>query len=46
MIIQAKVKSLFENLNAIEPELKVLSFAASAGWFERFKRHHGFCFSK
>jgi hypothetical protein len=42
MIIQAKAKSLFDNLNAIEPDLKEPSFAGSAGWFERFKGHHGF----
>jgi hypothetical protein len=42
MIIQAKVKSLFENRNAIEPGLKVQSFAASAGWFKHFKGQHGF----
>jgi hypothetical protein len=35
MIIQAKVVSLFDNLNAIEPDPKVPSFAGSAGWFER-----------
>jgi hypothetical protein len=42
IIIQAKAKTLFENLNAVEPDAKVQSFAASAGWFERFKRRHGF----
>jgi hypothetical protein len=42
IIIQAKVKTLFENLNVVEPDPKVQSFAASAGWFERFKRRHGF----
>jgi hypothetical protein len=31
MIIQAKAKSLFHNLNATEPDKKVQSFAASAG---------------
>jgi hypothetical protein len=41
MIIQAKAKSLFENLNDIEPDLKVQSFAISAGWFEHFKGFHG-----
>jgi hypothetical protein len=33
IIIQAKAKTLFENLNAVEPDPKVQSFAASAGWF-------------
>jgi hypothetical protein len=33
---------LFQNLNAVEPDPKVQSFAANAGWFERFKRQHGF----
>jgi hypothetical protein len=42
MIIQAKVKSLFENLNAIKPDLKMQSSVASAGWFEHFKGRHGF----
>jgi hypothetical protein len=41
MIIQAKAKSLFENLNDIEPDLKVQSFAISAGWIEHFKGFHG-----
>jgi hypothetical protein len=36
IIIQAKAKTLFENLNAVEPDPKVQSFAASARWFERF----------
>jgi hypothetical protein len=31
MITQAKVKGLFENLNAVEPDMKVQSFGASAG---------------
>jgi hypothetical protein len=42
MIIQAKAKSLFDNLNAIEPDPKVPSFAGSAEWFELFKGHYGF----
>jgi hypothetical protein len=42
MIIQAKAKSLFDSLNAIEPDPKVPSFAGSAGWFEHFKGCHGF----
>jgi hypothetical protein len=42
VIIQTKVKSLFENLNAIEPDLKGHLFAASSGWFECSKEHHGF----
>jgi hypothetical protein len=42
IIIQAKAKTLFENQNAVEPDPKVQTFAASAGWFERFKRRHGF----
>jgi hypothetical protein len=42
MIIQAKAKSLFDNLNAIEFDPKVPSFDGSAGWFERFKGCHGF----
>jgi hypothetical protein len=42
VIIQAKAKRLFHNLNAIEPGQKVQSFAASAGWFESFKGRHGF----
>jgi hypothetical protein len=29
-------------LNAVEPDLKVQSFAASAGWFEDVKVYHGF----
>jgi hypothetical protein len=33
VIIQAKVKLLFDNLNGIEPNPKVRSFAGSAGWF-------------
>jgi hypothetical protein len=33
---------LFDNLNAIEPDPKVPSFAGSAGWSERFKGCHGF----
>jgi hypothetical protein len=41
MIIQAEVKSLFENLNAIGPDLKLQSFPASAGWFEHFEGCHG-----
>jgi hypothetical protein len=40
MITQAKAKDLFENLNAIERELRVQSFTASAGWFEQFKGRH------
>jgi transposase-like protein len=39
MIIQAKAKTLFDNLNAIEPDPKVPSCAGSGGWFEG---HHGF----
>jgi hypothetical protein len=42
IIIQAKAKTLFENLNAVGPDPKVQSFAANARWFERFKRRHGF----
>jgi hypothetical protein len=42
MIIQAKAKSLFDNLNAIGPDPKVLSFAGSAGWSEHFKGRHEF----
>jgi hypothetical protein len=33
---------LFHNLNATEPDKKVQSFAASAGWCECFKGHHWF----
>jgi hypothetical protein len=42
MIIQFKVKGLFKDLNAIEPDLKVQSFAGRAGWFEHVKGYHGF----
>ena len=41
-IIQAKARSLFDELNAVELDPKVSSFVASAGWFERFKGRHGF----
>jgi hypothetical protein len=33
---------LFDDLNAIDHDSNVQSFAASAGWFERFKVLHGF----
>jgi hypothetical protein len=42
MAIQAKAKSLFENLNATEPDSKAQSLSAGAGWFEHFKGHHTF----
>jgi hypothetical protein len=42
MISQSKVKSLFENLNAVEPHLKVQFFVATAGWFEYVKVYHSF----
>jgi hypothetical protein len=42
MIIQAKARSLFDNMNAIESDPKVLFFAGSAGWSERFKGHYEF----
>jgi hypothetical protein len=42
MIIQAKAKSLFDNLNATETDPKVPTFTGSAEWFELFKGHHGF----
>jgi hypothetical protein len=32
LIIQAKVKSLFDDLNAVDPDPKVQSFATNAGW--------------
>jgi hypothetical protein len=35
MIIQAKAKGTFQNLST-DPDPKVQSFAASAGWFEYF----------
>jgi hypothetical protein len=41
-ITQAKARSLFDELNAVELDPKVSSFVASAGWFERFKGRHGF----
>jgi hypothetical protein len=41
MIIEAKGKGMFENLNTIDTDPKVQSFAASAGWFH-FKGHCGF----
>jgi hypothetical protein len=34
MNIWAKAKSLFKNLNAIDPDMKVSLFAAIATWFE------------
>jgi hypothetical protein len=37
LIIQAKEKSLFDDLNALDPDTKVQALAAGAGWFERFK---------
>jgi hypothetical protein len=42
LIIQAKARSLFGELNAVELDPKVSFFVASAGWFERFKGRHGF----
>jgi hypothetical protein len=42
MIIQGKVRSLFDNLSAVDAHQKVPSFAVSDGWFERFKWRHGF----
>jgi hypothetical protein len=42
MITQNKAIILSENLNVIEPDLKVKSFAESAGWFECSKGHHRF----
>jgi hypothetical protein len=42
MIIQAKVKSLFEKVNATEKDPKVQAFVTSAGRFECFKGCHGF----
>jgi hypothetical protein len=42
VIVQSKAKSVFDNLNAVEPDLKVPSFVGSTGWFECFKQHHGF----
>jgi hypothetical protein len=42
MMIQAKEKTLFDNLNAIEPDPKVPSFVGSTGWFECSKGCHGF----
>jgi hypothetical protein len=35
MITQAKAKGTFENLST-DPDPKVQSFAASAGWFQCF----------
>jgi hypothetical protein len=42
MIIQAQVKSLFENPNAIGAYPKIQVFSASTGWFEVFKGCHRF----
>jgi hypothetical protein len=36
MVIRAKVKNMFDNQNAVQPELKLQSFAAIAWWFECF----------
>jgi hypothetical protein len=33
MIIQAKAKSLFDDLNAVNPDPTVPPFVASVGWF-------------
>lgn len=32
MIVQAEAKSLFNELNVVDPDPEVSSFAASAGW--------------
>lgn len=37
MIVQAEAKSLFYDLNVVDSDPEVSSFAASAGWFEHFK---------
>jgi hypothetical protein len=37
LLTQARAKSLVDDLNVVDPDPKVQSFAASAGWFERFK---------
>jgi hypothetical protein len=42
MIIQSKVKRLFENLTAFETDLKVQFFAASAWWFGHVEGYHDF----
>jgi hypothetical protein len=42
LIIQAKARSLFDELNAVGLDPKVSTFFASAGWFELFKGRHGF----
>ncbi|XP_006018075.1 CENPB DNA-binding domain-containing protein 1-like [Alligator sinensis] len=39
-VIQAKARSMFEVLECDDPEAK--PFNGSAGWFDRFKAHHGF----
>jgi len=40
--IQATAKSFLENVNAIQPDTKVKSFASTAGWFQRPQGYHGY----
>jgi hypothetical protein len=40
-IIQAQAQHVFQNMNATETDLEIQSFAASAGWFQCFKKCHG-----
>lgn len=40
--IQATAKSFLENLNAIQPDTKVQSFASTAGWFQHLQGYHGY----
>jgi hypothetical protein len=42
MIMQARARGVFENLNTIDPDPKMQSFAVNAGWFQHFKVHCGF----
>jgi hypothetical protein len=38
IVIQVKEKSLFDEMNATDPDPKVLLFAANTRWLEQFKR--------
>jgi hypothetical protein len=38
MVIYPETETLFDEMNATDPDLKVPSFAASARWFLRFRK--------
>jgi hypothetical protein len=40
--IQATAESFLVNLNAIQPDTKVQSYASTAGWFQRLQGYNGY----